>query len=70
MKEEIIKRVMWIMGWDEIKALAWYNAPNPNFGCASPNELVQGRRGHKVLNFFDVTEDKKRSRKKIESLRD
>ena len=55
-KEEIIHRVMGLMGWDADRAAVWYRTSNPNFGGASADHLVQMNRGRKVLAFIESAE--------------
>lgn len=57
---EIIRRVMDHMSWIQDKAELWYSLKNPLFGGASPKQLVDMDRGHKVLEFIDQAEDNER----------
>jgi hypothetical protein len=36
------------------KAFLWLFEPNPNFGNATPAQLIEADRAHKVLNFMAV----------------
>lgn len=56
-KEQIITRVMMLMGWNEAKAEAWYNHSNPHLGGLSPAGLVFLDRGHKVIAYIKGREE-------------
>lgn len=56
-REEILMRVKRLMDWTDEKTLLWYQTPNPWFGNASPEWMVQMSRGHKVIGFVEDAEE-------------
>ena len=53
MKDHIIELLCSMTGWNEEKASHWYYTPNPHFGGATPHQLVEANRSHKVIAFIE-----------------